>query len=239
MTVPLHLLIDPPLDGPANMARDAALLDATGAGECPATLRCYRWSEPTVSLGYFQPYAEFELCSAVRQFPVVRRTTGGGAILHERELTYCLAVPSRHPLLSGGATNLYCSMHDAIIAVVRGLGGQAARRGSVRPDDAGGDEPFLCFERAHALDVVVGECKLAGSAQRRTPNAVLQHGSIVLDAIHPDSGVNPDGLARRIARQFADDNGLSLTPSVWQPSELDRANRHAVRYNSATWTRRR
>ena len=319
MTVPLRLLIDPPLDGPTNMARDEALLDAAAAGECAAALRCYRWSEPTVSLGYFQPYAEFESCSAVRQFPVVRRTTGGGAILHDRELTYSLAVPSGHPLLSDGATSLYCRMHDAIIAVVRALGVQAECRGSVLPDDPGRDEPFFCFERAHALDIVVGERKLAGSAQRRTANAVLQHGSILLDAlydqqssaggapsfssgrgtraleegggrngprtdprgaipsptlrspsrpakesegwgtppiarsicpapdhderpsaaVHAESHIDPDELARRIAKRFATDNDLSLTPSVWQPAELDRANDHAARYNSATWTRRR
>jgi len=321
MTVPLRLLIDPPLDGPTNMARDEALLDAAAAGECATTLRCYRWSEPTVSLGYFQPYAEFESCSAAREYPVVRRTTGGGAILHDRELTYCLAVLSRHPLLSDGATSLYCRMHDAIIAVVRELGVQAERRGSVLPDDADRDQPFFCFERAHALDVVVGERKLAGSAQRRTPNAVLQHGSIILDAVHDESAtrraggapsfssgrgtraleegggrngprtdprgaipsptlrspsrpakesegwgtppiarstcpapdhdeqpsaavqahgrIDPDELARRIAKRFATDNDLSLTPSVWQPTELDRANYHAARYNSATWTRRR
>ncbi len=251
MTAPLRLLIDPPLSGPDNMARDEALLDAVAAGSSPTTLRCYQWSTPTVSLGYFQPYADFESVAAVRDFAVVRRTTGGGAILHDRELTYALVVPKPHELLADGPTSLYCRMHDAVIAVLGDLGIAARPRGDVsdRPETFGDRaEPFFCFARQHPLDVVVGSMKLAGSAQRRTPAGILQHGSIMLEAVHPEqpsadvrrhAAIGADELAHRIARRFADDNDLALETGVWRDDELARAEEHASRYNSPTWTRRR
>src|SRR5262245_51344899 len=88
-----RLLIDSPLPGPENMARDEALLRAcelTG----DAVVRFYAWSAPTISLGYFQDYAEFEqLEPPAGDLDVVRRTTGGGAILHDLELTYSIVMP--------------------------------------------------------------------------------------------------------------------------------------------------
>lgn len=280
MSVFLRLLIDPPLDGFTNMARDEALLDAVVAGESPLTLRFYQWSEPTISLGYFQAYAALESqVGPVREMAVVRRTTGGGAILHDRELTYALVVPEKHPLLVNGPTALYCRMHDAIIAVLNELGIPARSRGPTRcgevdaNDRSGGESsqahgPFFCFARTHALDIVVGDRKLAGSAQRRASGGVLQHGSIVLEAVHaeqPSTAVGdycpiaPDELAQRIARRFAQDNepapgtgfrkpgadstsdfeGAVLGPDAWRPMELERAKTHVARYNSPAWTRLR
>jgi lipoate-protein ligase A len=90
----IRLLRDDPLPGAENMARDEALLISVGAGDAPPTLRLYRWCEPTISLGYFQKYAEYEaLPPPAGRLPVVRRTTGGGAILHDLELTYSFTLP--------------------------------------------------------------------------------------------------------------------------------------------------
>jgi len=247
--VPLRLLIDPPESGVVNMARDEALVDAVVADAGPATLRFYRWAAPTISLGYFQPYAD--AVGFAESAPIVRRTTGGGAILHDRELTYALAVRSGHPLLASGPTRLYCLMHDAIVAVMRSLEIRAERRGPVTHGSAGREassQPFFCFARAHALDVVVDGRKLAGSAQRRVPDGVLQHGSIVLEAAssHQPSAavwdtcrVDPDDLARRIAERFAADNDLPIEEGEWRGEELARASRNANRYNDASWTQRR
>jgi lipoate-protein ligase A len=278
MTLPLRVLTDSPLDGPTNMARDEALLESCVAGATPPTLRFYRWSVPTISLGYFQPFSDYEaLHGPARGLAVVRRTTGGGAILHDLELTYALAVARHHPLLESGPTALYLRMHDAIIAVLQNLGVRAVRREErpfappARPSGTGGtgrgpdgdgpqnaphgartdsqdpDEPFFCFARRHPLDIVVGDRKLAGSAQRRLAGGVLQHGSIILDSIHtqqPSIGVGefcrvePDSLARRIAERFAADNGLACQPGAWQPLELQQAGRLTDRYNDVAWTRR-
>ena len=78
---PCRLIVDPPASGAWNMAVDEALLESVADGG-PATLRFYQWSEPTLSLGYFQPYADREQHEASRELTVVRRSTGGGALIH-------------------------------------------------------------------------------------------------------------------------------------------------------------
>jgi lipoate-protein ligase A len=172
--------IDEPRSGAWNMAVDEAILQGVNAGESPATLRFYKWAEPTISLGYFQKYEEFQgQDEVIRRMPMVRRQTGGGAILHDDELTYSLVVP----LDGRGVTEiegLYRLVHDAFVAVLA--------REQVRVEYRGGEDkvnsqrgPFFCFSRKHWLDLVVGEDKLLGSAQRRIKNAVLQHGSLILE----------------------------------------------------------
>src|SRR6185295_18138238 len=88
----MRLLIDPPGGGAWNMAVDEALLE-TAATTGQATLRFYQWQEPTLSLGYFQSVADRQQHAASLDCPVVRRASGGGAILPDRELTYSVALP--------------------------------------------------------------------------------------------------------------------------------------------------
>src|SRR5688500_9559950 len=90
----LRVITDPPASGAWNMAVDEALLESAATGSV-ATLRFYEWHEPTLSLGYFQPAADREQHAASRACPLVRRASGGGAIVHDRELTYSLAWPLR------------------------------------------------------------------------------------------------------------------------------------------------
>src|SRR5271169_4762547 len=92
-----RLLVDPPASGAWNMAVDEALVDDAAARHA-CWLRFYGWSEPTLSLGYFQGYEERLAHRPSRQCPVVRRPSGGGAILHDVEITYSLAIPHAHPL---------------------------------------------------------------------------------------------------------------------------------------------
>jgi lipoate-protein ligase A len=173
----MRLVHDDAQDGTTNMARDEAMLIEVGNKSAPPTLRFYQWSPPTISLGYFQKYADYEALPApAGELPVVRRLTGGGAILHDLELTYSIALPLGHELLSGGANHLYELAHDAVIASLEELGLTAARCG--QSDDSGAARgPFFCFERRHCYDVLLGGDKIAGSAAH---HAVLQHGSIVL-----------------------------------------------------------
>src|SRR5437870_140838 len=111
----LRLLTDAPMDGPDNMARDEALLTLVGRREAPPTLRFYAWQPATISLGYFQEFDQYSsLASPAGGLAVVRRTTGGGAILHDLELTYSLTVPAGHDWLMPGPNRLYELMHRAI-----------------------------------------------------------------------------------------------------------------------------
>lgn len=209
----LRVLNDPAWDGPTNMARDEALLRRVGRGESPATLRMYQWDPPTISLGYFQRYSDYAALPApAGGLPVVRRLTGGGAILHDLELTYSLTLPIAHPLLEAGPNRLYELMHDVVIAAlsIRGVHG---RRCGVSDDSGAARGPFFCFARRHCYDVLVGEDKLAGSAQRRTRSAVLQHGSIVLAnrfAQQPTAEV----LGRTLSGRSSSDAGGEPAPTA-------------------------
>ncbi len=161
-----------------NMAIDQDILNAVNSGESGPVLRLYQWREPTISLGYFQKNEEVEkLEPELQALPVVKRITGGGAILHDKELTYSLTIPLNP---TAAVNDLYSLVHDIIIALLQESGIEAGYRGFT---DKGNSQrgPFFCFARNHSLDIVTPEGKILGSAQRRLKHAVLQHGSLILE----------------------------------------------------------
>lgn len=160
------------------MAVDEALLDAVDADPTSAVLRTYQWTEPTLSLGYFQSVAEVETDPRWRGAPVVRRPSGGGALWHHHEVTYALVVP-RSLGVARRPADLYRAVHAAITRGLGSLGIEAGRRGEDR-SAARKERPFLCFLDHDPEDVVVLGSKVVGSAQRRRPRAVLQHGALLL-----------------------------------------------------------
>lgn len=172
----LRVIIDPPASGVWNMAVDEALLNSS---EHPGfTLRFYEWREPTLSLGYFQAYAEREQHPASLACPLVRRASGGGAIVHDRELTYSLIAPVGQRF-GNTAQELYRFVHQALCDALSHWNIRAER---FVPDDSKREkrsEPFLCFQRRSAGDVVFAGQKICGSAQRRHLSRVLQHGSLL------------------------------------------------------------
>ncbi|TWT56889.1 Octanoyltransferase LipM [Thalassoglobus neptunius] len=171
---PCRLIRDAAQSGKQNMAVDAEML-RVAVEEDRATVRTYFWSEPTVSLGHFQAREPVSLPNQFRDLPVVRRLSGGGAILHHHELTYSIALPKSHSLREH-PTQLYEVAHEVIIHLLADAGIEARMRG----DDAFEDESFLCFLRGDARDIVIGTNKIVGSAQRRRQGAILQHGSLLL-----------------------------------------------------------
>ncbi len=166
-------------DGPANMAIDEAMLEASARDEA-AYFRFYGWTVPTLSLGYFQRIAEVQADARWLGPPIVRRPTGGGAIWHHLELTYAIAVPPGSPLTRPN-TALYRAAHAAIAECLDDVGVPARRRGGEAPTHRIGPErPILCFTGVDPEDIVSGGHKLVGSAQRRRDGAILQHGSVLL-----------------------------------------------------------
>jgi lipoate-protein ligase A len=191
----VRLIIDPPSPGPWNMAVDEVLLtDAVENGN--ATLRFYQWSEPTLSLGYFQPFTDRNQHFASRNCAIVRRQSGGGAILHDHELTYSFVLPPGDPL-TRDAPQLYNAVHAAFIAALTKVSDDAntspslkCRGNQISTETL--DGPFLCFQRQSPGDVVLTPPadstvtrnpprKVLGSAQRRHRGAILQHGSLLLE----------------------------------------------------------
>ena len=243
----IRVLHDPAGSGAENMARDEALLIGVEAQESPPTLRLYEWDPPTISLGYFQRFADYRaIPPPAGDLAVVRRLTGGGAILHDHELTYSLVLPAHHPWLGHGPQALYELMHDAIIAAVASLGVRAERCGTT-DDSTPTRGPFFCFARRHGFDVLLAGQKLAGSAQRRTRRGILQHGSIVLEnrfAQQPSATLScpyaealPQ-LRHELIAQLASLKGEVLHAGNWLDHELARAEELTAKYGSQEWTER-
>jgi lipoate-protein ligase A len=174
---PLRVIIDPPAPGAWNMAVDEALL-LSDSWPGP-TLRFYEWQEPTLSLGYFQALAEREQHAASRSCAIVRRASGGGAILHDRELTYSLVAPVAQRF-GDAAAELYDHAHQSLCEVLSDWKIAAHLCAPMVETKQRSEEPFLCFARRSAGDVLFAENKICGSAQRRHQSRVLQHGSLLL-----------------------------------------------------------
>ena len=166
----MRVLVDPPLRGAENMARDEALL---ADGE--PVVRIYGWRPACVSLGRAQTEAEVDLDAArAWGMDVVRRATGGGAILHnEEEVTYAIVLPL--PVLPRDIAGSFGVMGAGVVEALRALG-LPAEVESV-PDNT---RETLCYVRKQGTNVMVRGRKISGGAQRRTDRAVLQHGTVIV-----------------------------------------------------------
>ena len=240
-----RLLLDEPDSGPWNMAVDEVLLAA--AEEQGATsLRFYTWTPATLSLGYFQKLEDRHCHPASLSCPVVRRASGGGAIVHDAELTYSFAAPTPDRA-SQQLRELYQTFHQSLIETLADFQVKAVRYGMAHRKDP---TPFLCFLRRSPEDLVVSEKKVVGSAQRRGRGAVLQHGSILL-SISPSApelpGINQladvaldartlaDAWSRRLAQRL----DLQYIPFPFTDHEQDQAETYlASHYDNPQWTHR-
>lgn len=267
-----RFIIDPAAPGVRNMAVDEALL-IDAADHNTAALRFYSWSEPTLSLGYFQNYADRDQHAASRGCAVVRRQTGGGAILHDRELTYSLVLPSTHPL-SKQNEQLYEIVHQVFIEILTVTSQVSNARCSLKlrgetARNEPSDEPFLCFQRRSSGDVIydpeaalndatlsasppaTGCVKIIGSAQRRYRNAILQHGSLLLDRSprapelagwenFGDRKLSINAVIATSARLLAERLNIDLQPTSFPPELESFADRIANnKYGTSDWTKRR
>jgi len=201
-------------------------------------------------LGYFQTYEDRLRHPASLNCPVVRRASGGGAIVHDAELTYSLVVAAEsHLALQRG--KLYRTVHDTLIKTLSKLGVRGAslfgQSGGVCSDE----RSFLCFQRRSPGDVIYRDAKIVGSAQRRRRDAVLQHGSILLG--RSDAAPELPGI-REVARReltgkalmdawlprLAEHLGLNFSDRTLT-SEQQRRAQELVRskYGAQVWTRDR
>lgn len=165
------------------MQRDEEMLRRVCESSRTSLIRVYRWNRPTVSLGYFQK-SDAQIDPRLVSCPRVKRVTGGGAILHDDELTYSVALPDTHPVRTT-PIELYELVHSAVIRLLSECGAESVIRKDVPGpgiEASGRDDQFLCFLRADPRDVVVRQHKILGSAQRRRKGNILQHGSILLRA---------------------------------------------------------
>jgi lipoate-protein ligase A len=176
---PWRLLITPPARGAWNMAVDESILLHIGRGESPPTLRLYAWTPACLSLGHAQPFKDVDMDRMnERGWEVVRRATGGRAILHTDELTYSVIAPNDEPRVAGTVLESYNRLAQALLLAVKNLSLPV----EMREGKSGGPADLnpVCFEVPSTHEITVNAKKLIGSAQARRKEGVLQHGSLPL-----------------------------------------------------------
>jgi lipoate-protein ligase A len=240
-----------PRTGAWNMALDEAIMAAVAAGNAPPTLRFYSWDPPCLSLGKRQPLDGIDLAHCRADgIDVVRRATGGFAILHTDELTYSITTRPDDPRADGAILDAYRKLSQGLMAGLRLLGAAP----EMNPVVPGGvhNASAACFEMPSAYEIVMGGQKLIGSAQVRPAGRVLQHGSLPLtgdiarlvpylayereeertalaDHLRVRATTISDALRRAVsydeaaeamARGFAEALNLTLEPAVPSEAEL-------------------
>ena len=250
--------IDTPRAGAWNMALDHALLESVQHSP-RAVLRLYRWQPACLSLGRNQPArGQYDEAAArALGMDIVRRPTGGMAVLHDGELTYAVVAPVD---LLGGPRASYRAINAALVAGLQKLGAPAELAPGGKRSPFGAVHP--CFAEPAAGEVVARGLKLVGSAQRCEKRALLQHGSILLDgsqdAVQQIARVpfdlagrattltallgappDPASLAQSIAAGFAKVTGYHIEAGKLDRRTAERASELEALYRSADWTWRR
>jgi lipoyl(octanoyl) transferase len=177
-----RLLIQPGLPGYRQMAIDEALY-ACADPDRPPVLRFYTWQNPTLSLGYFQQYKRVVQESFVmhNKIDVVRRITGGRAVLHQYEVTYALAGPLTNIFANQSLQETYRLIANALNLGLQRIG---LDHPSIRADasrERGESRLPQCFVSVSQFEHEIETKKVIGSAQKRSRDRFVQHGSILLD----------------------------------------------------------
>jgi lipoate-protein ligase A len=262
-----RLIEDEHRDGAWNMAVDEAIMLAVAAERVPPTLRLYGWDPAAVSLGYFQDADEGVDRAAIARlgFGLVRRPTGGRAILHDDEVTYSVAIreadiPHGHSVMGS-----YRVISRGIEAGLQrlGVGAQLVDKRPNVPEAKAGELPTVCFAKASRCDMVVDGRKIVGSAQVRRDGAILQHGSVPMTidlddhaAVMPGVAGNSEKLsdaacgvadalgrcitfgelAAAIVAGFPEALGVELTTAALTPDELAEAERlYRDKFSTDQW----
>jgi len=240
------------LDASENMAIDEAVFRVSQSREdVLPTLRFYSWASPAVSLGYFQDVGkevDVDACRR-RHIQIVRRSTGGKAILHEKDLSYAVIARDSNPLFTKDVLGTYRVISNCIISGLALLGIEVEIAGNGRMLD---EHPLKtsCFSSPSRHELLVKDRKICGSAQLRSRGAFLQHGSILMEfdpyktceimmphseeykrqalrlkqgvtsiSEQTDSCVDIDMLCSILAEGFKETLGIELIPGDLSPEE--------------------
>lgn len=167
-------------DAAINMAIDEALLIWNSEGKTRPVIRFYGWSKPSLSLGHFQCAEKTIDFSGVEKHrcDVVRRLTGGSAVLHDDEITYSITVPENHPKIPATVNEAYYVLSQGILKGYEYLGIEA--QFAIPEKELRKERTAVCFEKPAIYEMIVDGKKISGNAQTRKNGVLLQHGSIPL-----------------------------------------------------------
>lgn len=263
-----RVILSSPGRGAWNMALDEAIQQCVGEGVSPLTLRLYAWQPACLSIGYAQPLADVDQARLqALGWDLVRRPTGGKAILHADELTYAITGPAKHPLFAGGILPSYRRLSQPLAKFLLGMELPVV---TAEHNPNSTDNP-ICFQIPAAYEITVHGKKVIGSAQHRKARAVLQHGSIPLtgdltricQALSFDHEehrqqhahtlkehaatledlrrrmLSWDQAAEHLLKAFSSELGLEFQPSEPSELELEKASKlESARYANPSWSER-
>ena len=211
-----RLYLSPPATGAWNMAVDEAILENISRGDSPPTLRLFGWVPPCLSLGRAQPFSDVNIPALkANGWDVVRRITGGRAILHTDELTYSIISPGSNTHVRGTLLESYQHLAQGLLTALKMLDVKAEMN-EERAEQSTQANP-VCFETPSAYEITVNGKKLIGSAQARQKDGVLQHGSLPLTGdlaritqalIFPDEGSRQHAAENLLARATTVESAL-------------------------------
>jgi lipoate-protein ligase A len=232
-------------DGAWNMAADETLLQTAASGT--ASFRLYGWSQPSLSLGYFQSSSASLAYPKLGELAWVRRPSGGAALVHHLEVTYTLALPPGAPWQKSGESWLR-RMHAVLADALACLGVAVKLCGDHEEKKL---DDVLCFLHHTPGDLLIGSAKVVGSAQRKQRGALMQHGSILLatspwtahlSGIRELAGVtlSAETLGAAVAEQLRKQTGWQLLVSDWTSREREHIDELAAgKYSQPAWNRKR
>lgn len=224
-----RLLLTQSYAGATNMAIDEAIAEAVRAGESLPTVRFYQWQPACLSLGRLQSAesVDFTRCRELG-WDVLRRASGGRAVLHIDELTYSITAQESNPLMAGGVMPSYRRLSEGLLAGLAQAGLIADQ--TQQTSQSAITKGPICFDLPSAYEITYNGRKLIGSAQKRSRGIVLQHGAIPL---HGDIARIVDGLQmtdteRASERQRLRSLATTVSAELTTPLDLDRFVRHLV-----------
>ena len=216
-----RLLITSPARGAWNMAVDEAILEHIGGRKSLPTLRLYAWEPACLSLGHAQPFADVDVDRLnAHGWEVVRRPTGGRAILHTDELTYSVIAPNDEPNVAGTVLESYNRLAQALLLAVKNL--ELSVEMKEGKTDGNSTPNPICFEVPSIYEITVDGKKLIGSAQARRKEGVLQHGSLPLTGdlaricqalVFENESLREDAAKRLLARAATVESALGRVVS--------------------------
>ncbi len=178
------------------MAVDEAIVIACREGVVPTTIRFYTWDPPCISIGYFQKIDRIlnQPQSGNSNLSVVRRITGGRAVIHGNDLSYSVVCNTNNKIFPNNLKGTYDLISDSFNNGLGQLGLHPDTEDCNNPLDSEYQHSTLCFDSTLRHETSFNGKKLIGSAQRRWPDIFLQHGSVILDGISGENGANSTSL---------------------------------------------